>query len=92
MLTEGRWEGNMVALPKTVRVTLHYGLLEKGDPNFRPSQQRIVPEQDDSYMTDVTFNNLYSEEENGDFRKSKSKTTKRKQKANTKKEIKVWLN
>ena len=87
VLTEGKWEGNMVALPNNrVRVTSPaLWATGEGAPDFRPSQHTHCAEQDDSYMDpDVTFNNLYSEEENGDFKKTKSKTTKRKQKANTK--------
>jgi len=68
VLTDGQWKGNMVALPNNrVRVTSPaLWVTGEGAPDFRPTQFTHCAEQDDSYMdTDVTFDNLYREDENG---------------------------
>tara|TARA_R100000353_G_scaffold176118_1_gene149254 strand:+ start:813 stop:1487 length:675 start_codon:yes stop_codon:yes gene_type:complete len=64
-LTDGKWKGNIVALPNNrVRVTSP-ALWETGSsaPDwFRPSQYTHCAEQDDSYKDpEVTFNNLYKD-------------------------------
>ena len=87
ILTSGPWTGNVVALPNNrVRVTSPaLWATGEGVPDFRPSQHTHCAEQDDSYMDpSVTFNNLYAENDNGNIKKTNGKTTKRKQKANTK--------
>jgi hypothetical protein len=88
VLTDGKWKGNMVALPNNrVRVTSPaLWVTGEGAPDFRPTQFTHCAEQDDSYMNpDVTFNNLYRGDENVDLEKSDVKTTKRKQKGKEKK-------
>jgi|TARA_Y100000114_G_scaffold153329_1_gene173084 hypothetical protein len=88
VLTDGKWKGNMVALPNNrVRVTSPaLWVTGEGAPDFRPTQFTHCAEQDDSYMDpDVTFNNLYRGDENVDLEKSDVKTTKRKQKGKEKK-------
>ena len=88
VLTDGKWKGNMVALPNNrVRVTSPaLWVTGEGAPDFRPTQFTHCAEQDDSYMDpDVTFNNLYRGNENVDLEKSDVKTTKRKQKGKEKK-------
>ena len=88
VLTDGKWRGNMVALPNNrVRVTSPaLWVTGEGAPDFRPTQFTHCAEQDDSYMDpDVTFNNLYRGDENVDLEKSDVKTTKRKQKGKEKK-------
>tara|TARA_R100001129_G_scaffold3061_1_gene3107 strand:- start:289 stop:1023 length:735 start_codon:yes stop_codon:yes gene_type:complete len=88
VLTDGKWKGNMVALPNNrVRVTSPaLWVTGEGAPDFRPTQFTHCAEQDDSYMdSDVTFNNLYRGDENVDLEKSDVKTTKRKQKGKEKK-------
>jgi hypothetical protein len=87
VLTDGQWKGNMVALPNNrVRVTSPaLWATGSGAPDFRPSQHTHCAEQDDSYMDpSVTFNNLYAENDNGDIKETNERTTKRKQKTNTK--------
>ena len=62
VLTDGKWAGNVVALPNNrVRVTSPaFWVTGEGAPDFRPSQFTHCAEQDDSYMdSDVTFDNLY---------------------------------
>ena len=63
----GKWTGNIVALPNNrVRVTSPaYWVTGEGAPDFKPSQWIHCAEQDDSYLDpNVTFNNLYAENEN----------------------------
>jgi len=69
ILTEGEWKGNVVALPNNrVRVTSPaYWITGEGAPDFRPSQYIHCAEQDDSYTDpEVTFNNLYYEQDTKD--------------------------
>jgi len=65
-LTEGKWKGNVVALPNNrVRVT-NPALWSTGEgaPDFAPSQWIHSSEEHESYTNpNVTFNNLYSEGE-----------------------------
>ena len=63
----GDWTGNIVALPNNrVRVTNPaLWACGEGAPDFRPSQWIHSAECDSSYMNpDITFNNLYAEENN----------------------------
>lgn len=63
VLTDGQWQGNMVALPNNrVRVTSPaLWATGEGAPDFRPSQYLHCAEQDDSYMDpEETFDNLYN--------------------------------
>lgn len=61
-LTEGKYKGNIVALPNN-RVRVHspaYWDLGTQPPPFRPNPNIYCAEQDDSYRDPVkTFNNLY---------------------------------
>ena len=63
----GDWTGNIVALPNNrVRVTNPaLWACGEGAPDFRPSQWIHSAECDSSYINpDITFNNLYAEENN----------------------------
>ena len=65
VLTDGQWQGNMVALPNNrVRVTSPaLWATGEGAPDFRPSQYLHCAEQDDSYMDpEETFDNLYNDD------------------------------
>ena len=64
-LTNGPWEGCIVALPNNrVRVTSPaMWVTGKGAPDFIPSQWTHSAEEHDSYMDwETTFNNLYAED------------------------------
>ncbi|HCT53542.1 MAG TPA: hypothetical protein DF712_13900 [Balneola sp.] len=65
-LLEGKWKGNLVALPNNrVRVT-NPALWATGEgaPDFIPSQELHSSEEHESYTDpDITFNNLYSDKE-----------------------------
>ena len=68
-LTNGPWEGCIVALPNNrIRVTSPaMWVTGKGAPDFVPSQWTHNAESDDSYMDwETTFDNLYSDENNKD--------------------------
>ena len=65
-LTNGPWEGCIVALPNNrVRVTSPaMWVTGDGPPDFVPSQWKHSAESDDSYMDwQNTFNNLYAEDD-----------------------------
>ena len=65
-LTNGPWEGCIVALPNNrVRVTSPaMWVTGEGPPDFIPSQWKHSAESDDSYMDwKNTFNNLYAEDD-----------------------------
>jgi hypothetical protein len=64
-LTEGQWEGNVVALPNNrVRATSPaLWRTGEGAPDFAPSQYVHSAEGDSTYTDpSITFNNLYAEE------------------------------
>ena len=65
-LTEGKWKGNVVALPNNrVRVT-NPAIWSTGEgaPDFAPSQWLHSSEEHESYTDpNITFNNLYSDGE-----------------------------
>ena len=67
LIDAGDWTGNIIALPNNrVRVTNPaLWACGEGAPDFRPSQWVHSAECDSSYMNpEVTFNNLYMEEDN----------------------------
>ena len=63
-LTEGPWEGNIIALPNNrVRATSPaLGATGEGAPDFKPSQYTHSAEGHSSYTDpNITFDNLYSD-------------------------------
>ena len=63
-LTDGPWEGNIVALPNNRARATSPALWNTGEgaPDFRPSQHIHSAEGHSSYTDpNVTFDNLYSE-------------------------------
>ncbi|MAT09949.1 MAG: hypothetical protein CMM02_02985 [Rhodopirellula sp.] len=65
-LTEGKWKGNLVALPNNrVRVTNPaLWVTGEGPPDFIPSQWIHSSEEHESYTDpNITFDNLYSKGE-----------------------------
>ena len=73
VLTDGKWKGNIVALPNNrVRVSSPaYWNLGEGVPDFRPSPHIHCAEEDYSYLdAEYTFNNIYAGKTNAKKKRS----------------------
>jgi hypothetical protein len=73
VLSEGVWQGNLVALPNNrVRVSsAAFWNLGEGAPDFRPSQHIHCAEEDYSYLdAEYTFNNIYAGKTNAKKKRS----------------------
>lgn len=69
VLTEGKYKGNIVALPNNrCRVTSPaYWVTGEGKPDFEPNINSYCAEQDDSYTDpEITFDNLFEEKKKND--------------------------